>query len=177
MATTLKEQAVKGPGWSAIERFATQGISFLIQIVLARLLMPEDYGVIAMLAIFLQIAQVFIDSGFANALIKKLDCSEEDYSTVFYYNLAVAVFIYCLFFFTAPLVAKFYEVPILTEVMRVISVTLIINALCIVQRTNLIKRIDFKTQTKVSIFSVVISGCVGIVLAYLGYGLCVYSQF
>ena len=178
MAQTLKEQAVKGTGWSAIERFATQGISFLIQLVLARLLMPEDYGVIAMLAIFLQIAQVFIDSGFANALIKKINCSEDDYSTVFYYNLAVAFFIYCLFFFSAPFIALFYEVPILTDVMRVISITLIINALCIVQRTKLIKRIDFKTQTKVSILSVVISGGIGIFLAYTGYGvwaLCLQS--
>lgn len=178
MTHSLKKEALKGTGWSAIERFSTQGISFLVQLILARLVMPEDYGVIAMLAIFLQIAQVFIDSGFANALIKKIDCSEEDYSTVFYYNLAVAVLIYCLFFFAAPLVSRFYDVPILTDVMRVISITLIINALCIVQRTKLVKRIDFKTQTKVSILSVVLSGFIGILLAYKGYGvwaLCLQS--
>ena len=178
MTQTLKEQAVKGTAWSAIERFSSQGVSFLIQLVLARLLMPEDYGVIAMLAIFLQIAQVFIDCGFANALIKKLDCTEADYSTVFYYNLAVSVGIFILFFFTSPLVASFYEVPILTNVMRVISLTLIINALCIVQRTKLVKQIDFKTQTKVSILSVIISGGVGILFAYKGFGvwaLCVQS--
>lgn len=170
MANSLKEQAVKGTGWSAIERFATQGISFLIQLVLARLLMPEDYGVIAMLAIFLQIAQVFIDSGFANALINKLDCSEIDYSTVFYYNLAVAVIIYLILFISAPFVARFYEVHILANVMRVISITLVINALCIVQRTILVKRLDFKSQTIVSILSVVVSGAFGIYLAYKGFG-------
>ena len=178
MAQSLKEKAVKGTGWSAIERFATQGVGFLIQLILARLLMPEDYGVIAMLAIFLQIAQVFIDSGFANALIKKLDCSEADYSTVFYYNLAVAVFIYLLFFFSAPLVSSFYDVPVLTKVMRVISVTLIINALCIVQRTKLVKSINFKTQTIISISSVLTSGLVGIFLAYNDFGvwaLCIQS--
>ncbi len=180
MSTPLKEQAVKGTGWSAIERFATQGISFIIQLILARLLMPEDYGVIAMLAIFLQIAQVFIDSGFANALIRKLDCTDADYSTVFYYNLIVAFLIYSLFFYTAPLVSKFYNVSILTDVMRVISVTLIINALCIVQRTKLVKRIDFKTQAEISIVAVLISGCIGILLAYNGYGvwsLCLQSIF
>lgn len=170
MAKSLKEQAVKGTGWSAVERFATQGISFLIQLVLARLLIPEDYGVIAMLAIFLQIAQVFIDSGFATALIKKQDCSEADYSTVFYYNLVVAVLIYFIFFFTAPLVSFFYNVPVLTNVMRVISISLILNALCIVQRTKLIKRIDFKTQTKISLTSIVVSGGIGILLAFKGFG-------
>lgn len=170
MAKTLKEQAVKGTGWSAVERIVTQGASFLIQLALARLLMPEDYGIIAMLAIFLQIAQVFIDSGFATALIKKQECSEADYSTVFYYNLVVAFLIYILFFFTAPLVATFYNEPLLTIVMRVISVSLIVNALCIVQRTKLVKGIDFKTQTKVSLISVAISGGIGILLAFQGYG-------
>ncbi len=170
MAKSLKEQAVKGTGWSAVERFATQGISFLIQLVLARLLIPEDYGVIAMLAIFLQIAQVFIDSGFATALIKKQACSEADYSTFFYYNFVVAVLIYFIFFFTAPLVSFFYNVPVLTNVMRVISISLILNALCIVQRTKLIKCIDFKTQTKISLTSIVVSGGIGILLAFKGFG-------
>lgn len=170
MSVSLKEQAVKGTGWSAVERFSTQGISFLIQLILARLLVPEDYGAIAMLAIFLQIAQVFIDSGFANALIKKIDCTEEDYSTVFYYNLAVAGGLYLLFFGIAPFVAAFYKMPILTNVMRVISITLILNALSIVQRTKLVKQVDFKTQTKVSVSSVLISGGVGIFMAYNEFG-------
>lgn len=170
MSQSLKEQAVKGTGWSALERFATQGVSFLIQLVLARLLMPEDYGAIAMLAIFLQVAQVFIDSGFANALIKKIDCKDIDYSTVFYYNLAISVAVYFLFWGIAPLVATFYNLPLLKEVMRVISITLIINALCIVQRTQLVKAVDFKTQTKVSLSSVVVSGFIGIAMAYKGFG-------
>lgn len=167
---SLKELTIRGTGWSAIERFSTQGANFLIQLVLARLLQPEDYGAIAMLAIFLQIAQVFIDSGFANALIKKSDCNDDDYSTVFYYNLAISCFIFLLFWGISPLVSIFYNLPLLTSVMRVISITLIINALCIVQRTKLVKVIDFKTQTKVSISSVIISGGVGVYMAYRGYG-------
>lgn len=178
MADSLKQQAFRGTSWSAVERFSVQGINFLIQLVLARLLVPADYGVISMLAIFLQIAQVFIDSGFANALIKKKECTNADYSTVFYYNLLVAVALYTFFFFIAPLVGTFYNVEVLPKVMRVISITLILNALCIVQRTILVKRIDFKTQSKISFFSAFFSGSIGIYFAYKGLGvwaLCIQS--
>ena len=167
---SLEKQTVTGIGWSAVERFATQGISFLIQLVLARLLMPSDYGIIAMLAIFLQIAQVFIDSGFANALIKKQNCTEKDYSTVFYYNLAISITIYVLFFSFSPIVARFYDLPEITNVMRLVSLVVILNALCIVQRTKLIKAIDFKSQAKVSLCSMLLSGWLGLYLAYQGVG-------
>lgn len=170
MPDTLKQKTVKGIGWSAIERFSVQGVNFLIQLVLARLLAPSDYGIIAMLAIFMQVAQVFIDSGFANALIQKQNCTESDYSTVFFYNLAISAAIYIVFYFTAPLVANFYKEPILTKVMRVISLTLILNALSIVQRTKLVKSVDFKTQTKVSLSCAILSGGIGIYMAYKGYG-------
>lgn len=170
MSESLKNKTVKGIGWSAIERFSVQGVTFLVQIVLARLLAPSDYGIIAILVVFLQIAQVFIDSGFGNALIKKNDCTNEDYSTVFWYNLIVASFIYLLFFFTAPLIASFYNDEVLILVLRVISVTLILNALSIIHRTILVKKIDFKSQSKVTLSSSILSGILGIVLAKSGAG-------
>lgn len=170
MRDNLKNRAIKGVGWSAIERFFTQGVSFLLQLILARLLMPSDYGIIAMLAIFLQVAQVFVDSGFANALIKKQNCTEQDYSTVFYFNLAISFLIYLLFFVISPLIADFYNILEITDVMRFVSLIIILNALCIVQRTKLIKIIDFKSQAKVSFGSILLSGLIGLFLAYHGYG-------
>lgn len=170
MADSLKKQAFVGVGWNAIGRFSTQGVSFILQIILARLLSPSDYGIIAMMAIFLQVASVFVDSGFGKALVQKQNCEEKDYSTVFYYNLAVAIGLYILLFSVAPLVARFYETEILTDVMRVASLVVIINALSIVQRTKLEKNIDFKSQSIVNFTSSLFSGLAGIAMAYYGLG-------
>lgn len=170
MADSLKKQAFVGVGWNAVGRFSTQGVSFILQIILARLLSPSDYGIIAMMAIFLQVAAVFVDSGFGKALVQKQNCEEKDYSTVFYYNLAVALGVYVILFAIAPLVARFYEIEILSKVMRVASLVVIINALSIVQRTKLEKRIDFKSQTIVNLTSALLSGLAGIALAYYGFG-------
>ena len=170
MNESLGQQTIRGVGWSAVERLSYQGITFLIQIVLARLLTPDDYGVVAMLAIFLQIAQVFVDSGFANALIKKQDCSDVDYSTVFFYNIGVAILLYGLLFVSAPFISGFYNLPLLVPVLRVLSLTLIFNALSIVQQTQLVKKVDFKSQSIVTFTSAVVSGAVGIYCAYSGYG-------
>lgn len=170
MSDSLKKQAFKGVGWSAVEKLSIQGVQFVLQIILARLLLPSDYGIIAMLAIFIQISSVFIDSGFANALIQKQNCTERDYTTVFYYNLVVSLFVYVVLFFIAPLVAAFYEIDLLTSVMRVASLVVILNAFTIVQRTILVKQINFKSQTVVSFSSAVLSGLGGIALAYTGFG-------
>ena len=170
MDSSLKNQVFKGVGWNTIERFSVQGTQFLLQIILARLLLPSDYGIIAMLAIFLGIAQVFVDSGFGNALIQKRVCTNIDYSTVFYYNLVVSIGIYFLFYIISPFVADFYNIPDLKIVMRVISLTIIINALTLVQRTILIKKVDFKSQSKVVFVSVLISGICSVLMAYEGFG-------
>lgn len=170
MAESLKKQAFVGVGWNAVGSLSTQGVNFILQIILARLLSPSDYGLIAMLAIFLQIAAVFVDSGFGKALVQKLDCEEKDYSTVFYYNLAVSFGLYAILFFIAPFVARFYNIPLLTKVMRVASIVVIINALSIVQRTKLEKNIDFKSRSIVTFASSVLSGIVGIAMAYYGFG-------
>ena len=170
MNDSLGRQTIRGVGWSAIERLSYQGITFIIQIVLARHLTPDDYGVVAMLAIFLQIAQVFIDSGFANALIKKQDCTDADYSTVFHYNLGIALLLYFMLFWASSAIATFYNTPLLVPILRVLALTLIFNALSIVQQTILVKRVDFKSQSVVTFSSAVVSGAVGIFFACRGLG-------
>lgn len=156
--------------WSAIERFSVQGISFLLSIVIARLVTPGEYGLIAMLAIFMAIAQTFIDSGFGNALIQKKDRDEVDYSTVFYFNIAVSFILYAVLYFCAPLISRFYNEPELTAVTRWIGLNLIFISFSTVQRTRLNIDLNFKLQAKISLAAVIISGLVGITLAYHGFG-------
>lgn len=170
MSESKKEKAVKGVVWSAVERFSTQGVSFILSIILARLVAPHDYGLIAMLAIFMVIAQTFIDSGFSNALIQKQDRTETDYSTVFYFNIAISVGIYLLLFIVAPYIALFYREPLLTPVTRWIGLNILIAAFSIVQRAKLTIELNFKTQAKASFISVIIGGGIGVSLAYQGYG-------
>lgn len=170
MSESLKGKTAKGVLWSSVERFSTQGVQFVIMIIMARLLTPKDYGLIGMLAIFLAVSQSLIDSGFSQALIRKQQRTETDNSTVFYFNLAVGVVLYLLLFLCAPWVADFYDTPELTAVMRVVCLGVIINSLAVVQRALLSVNIDFKTQAKASFSAALISGCIGIGLAYSGYG-------
>lgn len=170
MAESLKRKTISGVMWSAIERFSLQGVQFIIQLVMARLLLPSDYGMIAMLTIFLQIAQAFIDSGFTNALIQKKDRTEIDYSTVFYFNIIIALFFYCILFISAPLIAKFYNMPDLIPVMRAIALSLIILSFSAIHKTKLTIEINFKTQSKISLIAAGTSGIIGIGMAYWGYG-------
>lgn len=166
----LRKKASKGLLWSSIDAFGAKGLQFVIGIILARLLTPEDYGLIGMLAIFLAISMSFINSGFSQALIQKKDRDEKDYSTTFYFNIVVAIFFYLVLFFAAPSIANFYDQPILINLTRVIGFTIIINSFAVVQRAKFTINIDFKTQTKASIISVTISGVIGIYLAFTGYG-------
>lgn len=161
-------QVSKGFFWSAIEKFSIQGISFLLSIIIARIVSPSSYGLIVMIQVFLSFSQLFIDSGFANALIQKKDRDETDYCTVFIFNMGVAIVLYLLFFFAAPLIANFYEEPQLKSITRVISLNLIFNSLSIVQKTRLTINLDFKTQTKAGLIAVFISGTIGVICAYNG---------
>ena len=156
--------------WSAVERFSTQGVQFLFGILLARLLTPNDYGMIAMLTIFLAICQTFIDSGFANAIIRKLDRTEKDMATMFFFNIGMSIVCYAILFCTAPFIASFYNMPELTLVLRVLALRLIVQSFSTVQVTNLTIKIDFKKQAKISLASAIISGIIGIGFAYKGYG-------
>lgn len=156
--------------WSAIERFSGQGIQFILSIIIARLVSPSDYGLIAMLTIFLSVAQSLIDSGFSNALIQKKDRTETDYATVFYFNLVVSMGIYGIFWLVSPYIASFYNEPILKDVARLAGLNFILSAFSIIQRTKLIINLDFKTQAKISIISITISGFIGIYCAWKGLG-------
>lgn len=162
--------AVNGLKWSAIERICSQGIQLLLMIVLARKLGPGAFGLIGMLAIFITIGQVFIDSGFSSALIRKKERTELDYATVFYFNMTVAVVFYVILYFSAPLIAEFYHRSELIDLTRVLGVSIIISAFTIVQRTQLSSVLDFKTQAISSLSSVLISGCCALLMAYNGFG-------
>ena len=161
---------MKGMVWSAIERFSVQGIQFVLTIIIARLVLPSDYGLIAMLGIFLAIAQVFVDSGFSNALIQKKDRTETDFSTVFYFNIIISIVFYLLLYVSAPYIASFYKEPNLSSVTRWIGLNIIIAGFSIVQRAKLTINVDFKRQAKASLTAVLISGIIGIALAYKGWG-------
>lgn len=167
---SLKKQALSGVFWSAIQLFGTQGISLVVSIILARLLLPAEFGLIAMLGIFMGLAATLINSGLTSSLIRSENLDEEDYSTVFYFNLVVSCILYALFVFIAPFIAAFYEQPVLTAVVRAYSVTFIINSFSAVQITRLNKILDFKTQMKVSIPSIIIGSGLGIAMAYSGFG-------
>lgn len=170
MAEDLKNKATKGVFWSAVERYSLQGVQFLLQLVIARILTPHDYGLIGMLAIFMALSQVFIDGGFSNALIQKKDRNEEDYNTVFYINAGISLFIYVILFFAAPYIAAFYEQPLLSPITRIYSINLIINSLSAVNKVKLTVKVDFKTQSKISLGAAIVSGSVGIACAYYGMG-------
>lgn len=170
MPESLKNKAVHGAKWSFIDNIANYGVAFVVGLILARLLTPAEYGIMAMIAIFIAISNSIIDSGFSNALIRKVNIERVDYNTVFFFNLVVSVVLYVLLYATAPFISTFFKEPILVDVLRVIGWALIINALAIIPRTILVKRIDFKTQTKVSVISSVFSGLVGIGMALTGWG-------
>lgn len=168
--SSLKDKTVKGVIWSAVDRFSAQGVKFVFSILVARLLVPEDYGVIAMLGIFMAVSQTFIDSGFGTALIRKIDRTETDFSTVFYFNIAVASVLYIILFFSAPAIANFYETPLLESVTKVVALNLIINSLSGIHNAKLSIAIDFKSRAKISIITTLLTGAVGLWMAYAGYG-------
>ena len=168
--SSLKDKTVKGVIWSAVDRFSAQGIQFVFSILIARLLVPEDYGVVAMLGIFMAVSQTFIDSGFGTALIRKIDRTEEDFSTVFYFNIVVATLFYFALFFAAPAIANFYNTPLLESITKVVALNLIINSLSGIHNAKLSIAIDFKSRAKISIVSTLLTGAVGLWMAYAGYG-------
>lgn len=156
--------------WSSIDRFSTQGIQFVFSILIARLLLPSDYGVVAMLNIFLAISQTFIDSGFSTALVRKLDRTETDFCTVFYFNIVVGLFFYVILWFASPYIAAFYEIPLLEDITKVLSLTFVFFSFSAIQNAKLSINIDFKTRAKISILITISTGLVGLCMAYNGYG-------
>lgn len=170
MAQSLKAITIKGVSWSFIDSISNQGITFLVGLVLARLLTPEDYSLLGIIVIFISVFNSIVDSGFSNALIRKCNVTDKDYNTVFSCNLAISVAMCATLYLMAPAIAHFFNRPPLTRLLQVMSFIIIINAFAIIQRTILMKRIDFKTQTKISLISSISSGVVGIGMAVTGYG-------
>ncbi len=156
--------------WSAVDNVSANAVHFVVGIILARLLTPREFGLIGMITIFIAISQTFVDSGFGSALIRKKHCSQTDYSTVFFYNMAVGLLMYALLFFAAGPISAFYDEPLLKPMVRVLGLNLIINSYTIIQSVNLTRRIDFKLKAKISVIASVASGTLGIAMAYGGYG-------
>lgn len=165
-----KAKVISSLFWKLMERGGTQGVQFVVQIVLARILVPDDYGMIAIITVFIMIANVFIQSGFSTALIQKKDTDEVDLSSVFYLSIFVAFLLYIILFFTAPIIAAFYEIPLLIPVLRILTITLLFGAFNSLQNAVIARKMQFRKLFFSSLGAVLISGTAGIVLAYRGYG-------
>lgn len=170
MPQTLKDKAVAGLAWTSVERLAQQVIQFVIGVVIARILTPDDYGVVGMTAIFLAVANTLVDSGFGSALIQKKDKTESDYSTCFYFNVAVGLILYAAMWVASPRIADFYNTPILTGVCRALSLTFVINALSAAQTARMTAEMRFREMSVVTVASQLFTGVLGLALAYGGYG-------
>ncbi len=171
MSQDLKQKAAKGIVWKFIENGGTQGVQFISGIYIARILSPDDYGLIGMMAIFLGISQVFIDSGFRATLIQRgRNITHDHFNVVFMFNLFVSCFFYLFIFLGAPYIAKFYNEPELVQIARVLGLNLIFVSLGIIHQTILEKNLKFRTLSKINLVAVIISVVAGIVLAKMGLG-------
>lgn len=168
--STIKEKTLKGFVWSFVETFSSQIIGFIATIILARILFPSDFGLIGMTAVFTTLSQVLVDSGFSQALIRKQNCSNKDYSTVFFINIFVSLVLYLILYLSAPLIADFFNQNVLVDIIRVISISIVINSFGIIQRVILTKKVDFRTQAIVSLFGSLAGFGISIYMAYNGYG-------
>ncbi len=166
----LKYKAASGMVWTGVQNYSMMFINFIADIILARLLTPYDFGCIGMLAIFMVLAETFIEGGFGTALIQKKCPTQDDYSTIFFWNLGMAALLYVVLFFCAPTIARFYEIPVLSSVLRVQGLVLFFFAFNIVQRNQLVKKLNFKALSIVTVTSSVAAICVTIFMAYNGYG-------
>ena len=167
---SLKKKALNGLSWSFLIQFSSQSIGFIVTIILARLLMPADFGIIGIVSIFVGFANILSDSGTATSLIRNKEVSQLDYSTVFFSNLIVSVLLYILLFLLAPFIASFFEFKNIESLLKVYGLMFIVSSFTIVQSIRLNKNLDFKTQFKLLLPSLLISATVGIWMAVNGYG-------
>lgn len=178
MEKNLKSKVLSSLIWKFLERGGTQGIQFILQLFLARLLTPDDYGKISLIVIFINIAGVFIDSGFNTALIQQKEIEEEDISSAFYTSLVVSITMYIILYFIAPIIANFYKIQELILIVRVLSLSLIIGVFNSIQGAIVSRRMEFKNFFFSNLGAIIISGTVGVILAYKGFGVwaLVYQQ-
>ncbi|MEA2107188.1 MAG: lipopolysaccharide biosynthesis protein [Bacteroidota bacterium] len=170
MTSTIKKKAVKGVVWTITEKFGVQGIRFVLGIVLARLLTPEDFGLVGMVTVFFTLAQVFVESGFGQAYIQKKTVTEIDANTVFYTNLVISIIVYAILWLTAPYIARFYNQMELIEITRILGLVIIINSFVIIQISQITRNVNFKKKAKITLISVLISGLAGVISAIYGLG-------
>lgn len=168
--STLKEKTAKGLGWGFVDNFVGAGVTAVVSILLARILSPEEFGLIGMITIFISLGASLMDSGFSGALIRKKGASDKDFSTVFYTNLILSIVIYALLFALAPTIAWFLNNEILSDLIRVLGLSVIIISFTQVQKVTFIRKIDFKTQAIISLSASLVSGVVSIWMALKGFG-------
>lgn len=167
---TLKEQAINGVLWNSAGTLSSLAIEFVVGIILARLLTPAEFGLVGTIMIVIALSQVFINSGFSQAIVRKQDCTQKDYSTVFFFNLVIGVFLFLALFATAGLISKFFNNPELKALIQVLGIGLIISSLTLIHQAKLIKRLDFKLQTKIAVLASTVSGVIAITMALRGLG-------
>ncbi|MGL5414435.1 MAG: lipopolysaccharide biosynthesis protein [Clostridium sp.] len=167
----LKKKTVGGLVWTFSDLIVNQGLQFVIQIILARLLLPEEFGLIGMITIFIAVSNSIVDSGFSNALIREKEVTQIDYSTVFYFNLATSVILYLILYFISPSVGYFFGEPQLSKVLRILAIVLIINSFGLIQRTIMTRNLEFKLQMIINMVASVGSGIIAITLAFMGFGI------
>ena len=168
--TNVKEKVISSLIWKMMERIGTQGVQFVVQLILARLLLPEDYGILAITTIFISIANVFIQTGFTTSIVQKKEIDEEYTSSMFYLMLIIAIILYMVLFLISPIIASFYNEPRITPIIRILGISLIFGAITSVQNAILSRNMQFKKYFYSSILGIIFSGTVGIILAYIGLG-------
>lgn len=178
MNKTLRQQTASAFFWNFIDKGGQQLFQFIFLIVLASLLAPKEWGLIALIAIFPALANIIQESGFSSAILRKTNADESDYSSIFYFNITISAVIYLILFFLSPYIAAFYDEPVLTGLARVLFLTFLFNAFGIIQNVHLIRKMDFKTNARITLVSVLISGLGATAMAYYGLGVwsLVYQQ-
>lgn len=166
----LKKQALSGIIWTYSQQFGSQALTFLVSVILARLLLPEEFGLIGMLAIFIGIGNALFDGGLTSSLIRSSTLDDEDYTTVFYFNFVCSILLYGILYVTAPYISEFYKQPQLIAITRVYGLTFIISSFGTVQNTILTRELQFKKQALITFPAMLIGGIVGVLLAYKGFG-------
>lgn len=169
--TNLKHKTKVGLYWSLFEKFANIGMQFVVGIVMARLLSPSDYGITALPAVFIAVSNVLIESGFSQALVRKQDLKDEDIATAFYYSMLVGILLYVILFIFSPLIADFYDEPVLTKLVRITALLFVITPITTPQTVLLQRQLNFKTPARISVINKIVSGIVGVLTAYWGFGL------
>ena len=168
---SLKKKTFNGMKWALLDNIANSGVTFLVGLVLARMLSPVEFGILGIITIFINLSITVIDGGFATALIRKPDADENDYNTVFHVNVLVSGILIALLCLTSEFIANFFAQPVLAQVLPIMSIILLFNACSLIQKTILVKRLDFRSQAYVSLVSSITSGAIGITIAYHGGGI------